>query len=54
MDGVKKVRRKDVLGSICDQKDKDAFASKLVLIHVYALAILISTFHYSKNVSTID
>ena len=55
MDADNKVRRKEVLGSMCDQRARmlqDQFS--VSVNHVHALAILISTFHYSKNVSAID
>lgn len=55
MDSDNKVRRKEVLESMCDQRARmlqDQFS--VSVNHVHALAILISTFHYSKNVSAID
>ncbi|XP_038891860.1 histidine kinase 4-like [Benincasa hispida] len=55
MDADNKVRRKEVLGSMCDQRARmlqDQFS--VSVNHVHALAILISTFHYSKNISAID
>ncbi|CAK9326778.1 unnamed protein product [Citrullus colocynthis] len=55
MDADNKVRRKEVLGSMCDQRARmlqDQFT--VSVNHVHALAILISTFHYSKNISAID
>ncbi|KAK6122442.1 hypothetical protein DH2020_043805 [Rehmannia glutinosa] len=50
-----KVRRKEVLVSMCDQRARmlqDQFS--VSVNHVHALAILVSTFHYYKNPSAID
>ncbi|XP_044490128.1 histidine kinase 4-like [Mangifera indica] len=55
MDAENKVRRKDVLISMCDQRARmlqDQFS--VSVNHVHALAILVSTFHYMKNPSAID
>ncbi|PKI65274.1 hypothetical protein CRG98_014312 [Punica granatum] len=55
MDADVKVRRKDVLVSMCDQRArmlKDQFS--VSVNHVHALAILVSTFHYYRNPSAID
>ncbi|KAJ0094645.1 hypothetical protein Patl1_15639 [Pistacia atlantica] len=55
MDAENKVRRKDVLISMCDQRARmlqDQFS--VSVNHVHALAILVSTFHYIKNPSAID
>lgn len=55
MDADIKVRRKEVLVSMCDQRArmlKDQFS--VSVNHVHALAILVSTFHYYKNPSAID
>lgn len=55
MDADIKVRRNDVLVSMCDQRArmlKDQFS--VSVNHVHALAILVSTFHYLKNPSAID
>jgi histidine kinase 2/3/4 (cytokinin receptor) len=55
MDADNKVRRRDVLGSMCDQRARmlqDQFS--VSVNHVHALAILVSTFHYYKNPSAID
>lgn len=55
MDATVKVRRKDVLVSMCDQRArmlKDQFS--VSVNHVHALAILVSTFHYYRNPSAID
>ncbi|XP_012072361.1 histidine kinase 4 isoform X2 [Jatropha curcas] len=55
MDADNKVRRRDVLGSMCDQRARmlqDQFS--VSVNHVHALAILVSTFHYNKNPSAID
>nr|AGM20668.1 CRE1-2 [Populus tomentosa] len=55
MDADNKVRREEVLGSMCDQRARmlqDQFS--LSVNHVHALAILVSTFHYYKNPSAID
>lgn len=55
MDADNKVRREEVLGSMCDQRARmlqDQFS--VSVNHVHALAILISTFHYFKNISAID
>ncbi|KAF8040096.1 hypothetical protein BT93_B2349 [Corymbia citriodora subsp. variegata] len=55
MDADNKVRRKEVLVSMCDQRArmlKDQFS--VSVNHVHALAILVSTFHYFKNPSAID
>ncbi|OAY29340.1 histidine kinase 4 [Manihot esculenta] len=55
MDADNKVRRKEVLGSMCDQRARmlqDQFS--VSVNHVHALAILVSTFHYNKNPSAID
>lgn len=55
MDDDNKVRRKEVLGSMCDQRARmlqDQFS--VSVNHVHALAILVSTFHYYKYPSAID
>lgn len=55
MDADVKVRRRDVLGSMCDQRARmlqDQFS--VTVNHVHALAILVSTFHFYKNPSAID
>lgn len=55
MDVDSKVRRKEVLGSLCDQRARmlqDQFS--VSVNHVHALAILVSTFHYYTNPSAID
>lgn len=55
MDAENKVRRKDFLISMCDQRARmlqDQFS--VSVNHVHALAILVSTFHYIKNPSAID
>lgn len=55
MDDDNKVRRKEVLGSMCDQRARmlqDQFS--VSVNHVHALAILVSTFHYFKDPSAID
>ncbi|PNY02812.1 histidine kinase 4-like protein, partial [Trifolium pratense] len=55
MDADTKVRRKEILGSLCDQRARmlqDQFS--VSVNHVHALAILVSTFHYYRNPSAID
>ncbi|KAE8663887.1 Histidine kinase 4 [Hibiscus syriacus] len=55
MDADNKLRRKEVLSSMCDERARmlqDQFS--VSVNHVHALAILISTFHYYKNQSAID
>ncbi|KAL5162416.1 Histidine kinase 4 [Glycine soja] len=55
MDDDTKVRRKEVLGSLCDQRARmlqDQFS--VSVNHVHALAILVSTFHYYRYPSAID
>ncbi|OMO72517.1 hypothetical protein COLO4_27599 [Corchorus olitorius] len=55
MDDENKVRREEVLSSMCDQRARmlqDQFS--VSVNHVHALAILVSTFHYLKNPSAID
>ncbi|KAM1846669.1 hypothetical protein ACFX14_011046 [Malus domestica] len=55
MDADNKVRRVELLGSMCDQRARmlqDQFS--VSVNHVHALAILVSTFHYYKNPSAID
>ena len=55
MDDDTKVRRKEVLGSLCDQRARmlqDQFS--VSVNHVHALAILVSTFHYYSYPSAID
>lgn len=55
MDAENKVRRKEGLSSMCDQRARmlqDQFS--VSVNHVHALAILVSTFHYYKNPSAID
>ncbi|XP_059649794.1 histidine kinase 4-like [Cornus florida] len=55
MDADNKVRRKEVLVSMCDQRARmlqDQFS--VSVNHVHALAILVSTFHYYRNPSAID
>lgn len=55
IDADNRVRRKDLLVSMCDQRARmlqDQFS--VSVNHVHALAILVSTFHYYKNPSAID
>ncbi|CAL1392554.1 unnamed protein product [Linum trigynum] len=55
MDDDGRLRRKELLQSMCDQRARmlqDQFIASVN--HVHALAILISTFHYFKNPSAID
>ncbi|XP_050372682.1 histidine kinase 4 [Argentina anserina] len=55
MDADNKVRRVEVLSSMCDQRARmlqDQF--NVSVNHVHALAILVSTFHYLRNPSAID
>ncbi|XP_038874617.1 histidine kinase 4-like isoform X1 [Benincasa hispida] len=55
MDADNKVRRNEVLGSMCEQRARmlqDQFS--VSVNHVHALAVLVSTFHYFKNPSAID
>ncbi|TKY61010.1 Histidine kinase 4 [Spatholobus suberectus] len=55
MDADAKVRRREVLGSLCDQRARmvqDQFS--VSVNHVHALAILVSTFHYYRTPSAID
>ncbi|XP_050232673.1 histidine kinase 4 isoform X1 [Mercurialis annua] len=55
MDVDIKVRREEMLSSMCDQRARmlqDQFS--VSVNHVHALAILVSTFHYNKNPSAID
>ncbi|OIW17340.1 hypothetical protein TanjilG_22452 [Lupinus angustifolius] len=55
MDDDTKIRRKEVLGSLCDQRARmlqDQFS--VSVNHVHALAILVSTFHYYRYPSAID
>ncbi|XP_024007551.1 histidine kinase 4 [Eutrema salsugineum] len=55
MDDTNKIRREEVLVSMCDQRARmlqDQFS--VSVNHVHALAILVSTFHYHKNPSAID
>ncbi|KAK7320123.1 hypothetical protein RJT34_04857 [Clitoria ternatea] len=55
MDAEAKVRRIEVLGSLCDQRARmlqDQFS--VSVNHVHALAILVSTFHYYRTPSAID
>ncbi|CAN8266850.1 unnamed protein product [Cochlearia groenlandica] len=55
MDDTHKIRREEVLVSMCDQRARmlqDQFS--VSVNHVHALAILVSTFHYHKNPSAID
>ncbi|KAM7270404.1 hypothetical protein ACFE04_029618 [Oxalis oulophora] len=55
MEVENKVRRREVLGSMCDQRARmlqDQFS--VTVNHVHALAILVSTFHYYKTPSAID
>lgn len=55
MDDTNKVRREEVLVSMCDQRARmlqDQFS--VSVNHVHALAILVSTFHYHKTPSAID
>lgn len=55
IDADNRVRRKDLLVSMCDQRARmlqDQF--NVSVNHVHALAILVSTFHYYKNPSAID
>lgn len=55
VDAANKLRRKELLSSMCDQRARmlqDQFA--VSVNHVHALAILVSTFHYLKKPSAID
>ncbi|KAG7016696.1 Histidine kinase 4 [Cucurbita argyrosperma subsp. argyrosperma] len=55
MDADIKVRRNEVLGSMCEQRARmlqDQF--NVSVNHVHALAVLVSTFHYFKSPSAID
>lgn len=55
MDDDNKVRRREVLGSLCEQRARmlqDQFS--VSVNHVHALAILVSTFHYYRDPSAID
>lgn len=55
IDNTNKIRREEVLVSMCDQRARmlqDQFS--VSVNHVHALAILVSTFHYHKNPSAID
>ncbi|KAK6931702.1 Signal transduction response regulator, receiver domain [Dillenia turbinata] len=55
MDADAKLRRKEVLVGMCDQRARmlqDQF--RVSVNHVHALAILVSTFHYFKTPSAID
>lgn len=55
MNDLNKVRRREALGSMCDQRARmlqDQF--NVSVNHVHALAILVSTFHYFMNPSAID
>ncbi|XP_019437450.1 PREDICTED: histidine kinase 4-like [Lupinus angustifolius] len=55
MDADTKVRRREALGSLCDQRARmlqDQFS--VSVNHVHALAILVSTFHYYRSPSAID
>lgn len=55
MDAETKVRRKEVLSSMCEQRARmlqDQFS--VSVNHVHALSILVSTFHYYKRPSAID
>lgn len=55
MDAENKVRRKDTLSSLCDQRARmlqDQFS--VSVNHVHALAVLVSTFHYYTKPSAID
>lgn len=55
MDADNKVRRKDTLSSLCDQRARmlqDQFS--VSVNHVHALAVLVSTFHYYRKPSAID
>ncbi|GMJ13346.1 WOODEN LEG 1, ARABIDOPSIS HISTIDINE KINASE 4, WOODEN LEG, CYTOKININ RESPONSE 1 [Hibiscus trionum] len=55
MDADNKVRREEVLSTMCDQRARilqDQFS--VSVNHVHALAILVSTFHYYRNPSAID
>lgn len=55
MDAHSKVRRKELLVSMCEQRARmlqDQFS--VSVNHVHALTILVSTFHYLKNPSAID
>ncbi|KAJ7942840.1 Histidine kinase [Quillaja saponaria] len=55
MDAGNKVRRKEVLSSMCEQRARMLQDQFLVSInHMHALAILVSTFHYFRNPSAID
>ena len=55
MDADNKVRRNEVLGSMCEERARmlqDQFS--VSVNHVHALAVLVSTFHYFKTPSAID
>lgn len=55
MDAGNKVKRRETLGSLCEQRARmlqDQFS--VSVNHVHALAILVSTFHYYINPSAID
>lgn len=55
IDADNKVRRREALGSLCEQRARmlqDQFS--VSVNHVHALAILVSTFHYYRNPSAID
>lgn len=55
MDADNKVRRKENLSSLCDQRARmlqDQFS--VSVNHVHALAVLVSTFHYYRKPSAID
>lgn len=55
VDAEYKERRREALESMCDQRARileDQF--NVTINHVYSLALLISIFHYSQSVSTID
>ncbi|CAN1311503.1 Histidine kinase 4 [Linum perenne] len=55
MEDDNKLRRKELLGSMCDQRARMLQDQFIVSVnHVHALAILVSSFHYFKNPSAID
>ncbi|CAI0457380.1 unnamed protein product [Linum tenue] len=55
MDEDSKLRRKELLESMCDQRARMLQDQFIVSVnHVHALAILVSSFHYFKNPSAID
>ncbi|KAJ7954395.1 Histidine kinase [Quillaja saponaria] len=55
MDAGNKVRRKEVLSSMCEQRARMLQDRFLVSVnHVHALAILVSTFHYYRHPSALN